>query len=202
MKFQVLATFWALYLALGSFPGTHCHMDRRKDRYPGHWDPVFPYVAIAPMRSQFQESCLVGDVFTGQLPTHSCFLPCRNLLLDRRAGVGRGHGTREAEDKKQRRRRDACCCKWQSQLEGEPELPLLSERRLSRSPGLLLNSKPARNLSWFSFGFLMGSYSAALRCFLAFLCIFTILKSNTASNLRCGYSKWESAYTIHYDIAM
>lgn len=78
---------------------------------------------------------------------------------------------------------------------------LLRERCPSRSPGLFLNSKPARNPYWFTFGFLTGSSPAVLRYFLAFLCIFPVLKSNTASDIRCRLFARESAWMIHYDMA-
>lgn len=64
----------------------------------GGWVPLpLGTCGLAPMRSQVQEFCLVGAVFTQQLLTHSCFLPYRNLMLDRRWGGGR-------EQEKQRKR--------------------------------------------------------------------------------------------------
>lgn len=108
---------------------------------------LWPYVAIAPMRSQFQESCLAGDVFTGQLPTHSCFLPCRNLMLDRRAGWVEGMGQEKQRTRSRGGGEMLVAANGKVNQRENQSCPLLSERRLSRSPGWLLNSKPARNLS-------------------------------------------------------
>lgn len=72
------------------------------------------------MRSQVQEFCLVGAVFTQQLLTHSCFLPYRNLMLDRRWGGGAGNKRNRGKEAEEER--EACSYKWQSQPERESEL--------------------------------------------------------------------------------
>lgn len=64
-------------------------------------------------------------------------------MLDRRAG--RRHGTREAGEKQRRREKLVPTNGRVYQRENQTYL-LLREKRLSRSPGLLLNSKPARNI--------------------------------------------------------
>lgn len=134
----------------------------------------------APLRSQMREFSPAGAVSVGRVLTQSCCLPRRNLLLDRRAG--RGHGTREAGERQRRREKLVPTNGRVNQRESQTRL-LLRERRPSRSPGLLLNSKPARNL-WVSFWVPHG----VLLCSEEILSSlpFTVLKSNTASSLRCG----------------
>lgn len=172
---------WHILSPLGSLresPGTHCHMGGMENGYPGQGDPLNERLWDARCKN----SLYWGQSSLGRYyPIHA--LSHADLMLDRR--VGRGQGTREAVE---RQRREKLFPTNGSINQRQNQTYLLQrERRLSRSPGLLLNSKPTRNLYWFTFGFLTGSSSSVLRYFLAYVCIFTILKLNTARSLRCGF---------------
>ena len=180
MKFHEILSACHILSPSGSFRELPSHMLPHGQNGEGMGTLDTEILWISPWDSQVQELYPVGAALTGD--TNPFMLsPCGSLMQGRREG--------ELAQEQQRKRskgggRSLFLKRWP---EGDAELPASEAKMHEQVTRIGFELQTKKEPSLVSFWTLQGELHCYLTlwCFLAFLCVLTVLKSKTTSNQKC-----------------